>query len=84
MDNHLVPGGEGLAAELAAVGAVIGVNALVLAQQVAALEVLRTVRALEGSLVGVDATNVKKKFPLPGVSKRNILIEAMWGMILSK
>ena len=40
MDNHLVPGGEGLAAELAAVGAVIGVNALVLAQQVAALEVL--------------------------------------------
>ena len=40
MDNHLVPGGEGLPAELAAVRPVVGVDALVLAQQVAPLEIL--------------------------------------------
>jgi hypothetical protein len=47
VNNHLVPRGEGFAAELAAVGPRVRVDPLVLTQQVPPLEVLRTERALE-------------------------------------
>ncbi len=50
VNDHLVPLCEGLLAVLARVGPGVSVDALVLAKEVAALEVLWTVHTLEWSL----------------------------------
>ena len=57
--DHLIPGGESFPTELTAVRPGVSMDPLMFPQQVSPLEVLGTVGALEGSLVGVDTTDVE-------------------------
>ena len=59
MNNHLIPGSERLPTELAAVGPSVCVNPLMFSQQVPPLKVFSTVRALERTLLCVNAANVE-------------------------
>ena len=59
VDDHLIAGGECLAAKFAPVWPRICVDALMLAQQVASLKVFRTEGALERPFVRVDAADVE-------------------------
>ena len=66
--DHLIPGGEGFTTELTAVRPGVSMDPLMFPQQISPLEVLRTVGALEGSLVCVNTTNVEQELSFPGVT----------------
>ena len=69
VDDHLVPGGEGLSTELTAVGPGVGVNPLVFPEKVSPLEVLGAVGALEGPLVGVNTADVEEELSLASMTR---------------
>ena len=67
MYDHLIPRGKCFPAELAAVGSRIRVNSFMFSEEISTLKVLRTVGALERSLVCMDTADMEEKFPLPCV-----------------